>query len=222
MKSLSLLLAVIVLSVSVACAQSTKMEYGVKYGHNALFGAFTAVSAEVEYETKRHFAIRGGAQYSSIGRMAAEIRPQYNHDINIGQLTGHAVLGYTYQSHMNNYIVGCGVSLDVSYLWVTLGYYHRTIAIGKEKICEPFNISYELGIRCLSEVQKWDLNIIITNSKLFEIERHYQPSFAAEGWWYPNDRWGVLLGASYKPAGVFNITSDYYQIYANIGVCYKW
>jgi hypothetical protein len=54
------------------------------------------------------------------------------------------------------------------------------------------------------------------------LERHYQPSFAVEVWWYPNEKWGVQLGANYKPAGMFNISSDYYQMYGNIGVCYKW
>lgn len=222
MKRLSLLFAMIVLGMGVLRAQSTELALGVRCGHNALFGRFAALSAEAQYEAKSHFVLRGGAQYSTIGRVAAELRPQYFHDFSVGRLTGQMLLGSTHQNLMNNYFVGGGASLDLRCLWVTLGYYHRTIVMGEDRICEPFNIYYELGIRTLHKLQKWDLNIMLTNSRPFELERHYQPSFVVEAWWHPGDRLSVLLGANYKPAGMFNITSDYYQIYGNIGVCYRW
>lgn len=222
MKHLSLLFAALLLGVGVLSAQSTRLTLGAKCGHNALFGPFAAVSAEAEYVTESHFALRGGAQYITIGRVAAEIRPRYFHDLSFGRLSGEVLLGYNYQSGMSNYVVGGGASLDGRCLWLTLGYYHRTIAVDEDSICEPFNIYYELGIRTLSKLRMWDLNLIISNCRPFELERHYQPSFAVEGWWYPLDRLGVQLGACYKPAGMFNTTSDYYQIYGNVGVCYRW
>ena len=222
MRSIVFLFATIILGMGAVHAQSTKLSLGAKCGHNALFGTFAAASVEAEHEVKRHFSIQGGAQYSSIGRVAAEVRPQYFHDLSFGRLSGQAILGYTYQSHMNNFIIGVGAQLDIRHIWARLGYYHRTISVGESSICEPFNIYYELGMRCLAKLQSWDLNIIIGNSRLFELERHYQPSFAVEGWWYPSEKWGVQLGANYKPAGMFNISSDYYQMYGNIGVCYKW
>ena len=103
-----------------------------------------------------------------------------------------------------------------------MGYYSRAMMQGGDTINEQFNIYYELGIRCLPKLEKGDLNVIFTNSRIFELERHYQPSFAVEGWWYPTDKWGLQVGVNYKPAGMFNISSDFYQVYGNVGVCYKW
>ena len=222
MKRLLILCALFFIGMGGALAQSGEVALGVKGGNSALFGSFAAISVEADCEVVEDFSLRGGAQYNTIGRTAAEIRPSYLHDFKFGRLSGEVLFNYTNQNRMNHYAIGCGVSLDIPGLWVTLGYYHRTTTLGADKLYEPFNIYYELGVRCLPKIEHWDLNIIITNSEIFELERHYQPSFALEGWWYPLEKLGVQLGVNYKPAGMFNISSDYYQIYGNVGVCYRW
>ena len=222
MKRLLILCTLFFIGMGGALAQSGEVALGVKGGNSALFGSFAAISVEADCEVVEDFSLRGGAQYNTIGRTAAEIRPSYHHDFKFGRLSGEVLFNYTNQNRMNHYAIGCGISLDIPYLWVTLGYYHRTISLGRDKVNEPFNIYYELSVRCLPKIEQWDLNIIITNSEIFELERHYQPSFALEGWWYPLEKLGVQLGVNYKPAGMFNISSDYYQIYGNVGVCYRW
>ena len=212
----------LVVGVSTTRAQSGGVTIAVKGGDNALFGAFASLSGEVRYEAAKHFALRGGAQYNTIGRAAAEVRPQYFHDFDFGRLGGELLFNYAYQIHMNSFAVGCGVSLDIRRIWVTIGYYCRTMTMAASKIGEPFNIYYELGVRCLPKRERWDLNVMISNSQIFELERHYQPSFALEGWWYPLAKLGVQMSVNYKPAGMFNMSSDYYQFYADLGVCYKW
>ena len=203
-------------------AQSGEIVLGIKGGNYSLFGSFGAISVEAKYSAKNYFAVRGGVQYNSIGRTATEIRPQYFHDFNFGRLSGEVLFNYAYQSRMNSYVVGFGANLDIPYIWTTIGYYHRTLTMSSDKIAEPFNIYYEFGVRCLPKQKQWDLNLLLSNCRIFELERHYQPTWAAECWWYPNNKCGVQVGVNYKPAGIFNISSEYYSIYANIGVCYKW
>ena len=222
MKRVLLLLILFTTCAGAVSAQEGRAMLGVKGGHNALFGHYASISADVDYEAQRHFAIYGGAQYGTIGSVAAELRPQYFHDFNFGRLSGELLLGGVYQGSVHNYVVGCGVELDVSYIWATLGYYHRTLKLGNESLLEPFNIYYELGIRCLPMCKLWDLNVVVTNSRHFEVERHYQPSLSVDAWWYPCDRFALQFGVCYKPAGMFHISSDYYQLYASVGVCYRW
>lgn len=222
MKRLFLLLVLLVASVGVLHAQGGAVTLGIKGGYNAIFGSFTATAVHGEYEAKESFAIDGGAQYNTIGRIATLVRPKYFHDFNFGRLSGEIMFEYSSQSRMSNYAIGCGASLDMRGVWVTIGYYHRTITLGADRVHEPFNIYYELGVRCLAKAKKWDLNLLLTNCELFELERHYQPSFAIEGWWHPTERLGIQAGVNYKPAGMFNISSEYYQIYGNVGVCYRW
>lgn len=222
MKRFLLFFSLIFTSISALYAQSGEVAIGIKGGHNAIFGPLAAASIETKYKHKDYFAIEGGAQYNTIGRVAAAVKPQYFHDFNFGRLYCEVMFEYTNQNQMNNYAIGCGATLDIRGLWVTIGYYHRTITLDNDKISEPFNIYYELGVHCLPKLDKWDLNIILTNCRTFELERHYQPSFAIEGWWYPTEKLGIQAGINYKPAGMFNISSDYYQFYANVGVCFRW
>ena len=222
MKRFYLLFLLLLTSSWALRAQSGEATLGVKGGNSAIFGSYAALYINADYEVADCFAVRGGAQYSTIGRTSAAIAPQYFHDFNFGRLSGEVIFNYSNQHSMHNYVIGGGISVDIRSLWATIGYYHRTITLGDNRINEPFNFYYELGVRCLPKLEQWDLNVLLSNCRMFELERHYQPSFAIEGWWYPLEQLGVQLGVNYKPAGLFNISSDYYQIYANIGVCYRW
>ena len=217
-----LLLLVFGVGVGSARAQQGEVLLGVRGGDNALFGSFAALSVEAEYSWDRHFAVRGGVQYNTIERGAVELRPQYFYELNFGRIYAELLLNYSCQNSVNNYAVGGGAMLDSRWGWATLGYYYRIMTRGVDAIREQFNIYYELGVRCLPKLEMWDLNVIFSNSRFCELERHYQPSLLVEGWWYPLQQLGVQLGASYKSAGMFNLSSDYYQLYANVGVCYRW
>ena len=221
MKRLFLLGFLMIAGAGVLKAQRGEVVLGIKGGNNAIFKTHSALFVEAK-EVWGNFAIDGGAQYNTIGRVGVAARPKYSHDLLFGRLSGEVLFDYTNQGRVNSYAIGCGASLDIRDLWVTMGYYHRTMALGGDMLYEPFNIYYELGVRCLPKVEQWDLNFILTNSRIFELERHYQPSVVLEGWWYPLNRLGVQVGINYKPAGMFHISSDYYQLYANIGVCCRW
>ena len=54
------------------------------------------------------------------------------------------------------------------------------------------------------------------------LERHYQPSFIALCSYDLNDYLGLSMGVGCKPAGMFNLSADYYQSFLNLGVCYSW
>ena len=217
-----LLLLSVCVSIGQVQAQQGELTLGLKRGDNAIFGSFTALSVEVDYSLEKYFSMRGGVQYNTIGRGVAELRPQYFHDLNFGRVSGELLLNYSRQNSQKNYAIGAGAMLDSRSVWVSLGYYYRVMTFGADALREPFNIYYELGVRCLPKFEMWDLNIILSNNRIFELERHYQPSFVVEAWWYPLSQLGVQAGVTYKPAGMFNISSDYYQLNVNVGVCYRW
>lgn len=222
MKRLLLILILLLGGWGTSIAQSGSVRLAIEGGDNALFGGFGALSIEAEQQFKSLFQVRGGLQYNTIQRTAAEVRPALFYDLNFGRLHAEFLLHYTRQSRINTRALGGGFGLTTRYLWLTLGYYHRTIWQGDFALREPLNIYYELGINCLPGIPKWDLQVIFSNSRLFELERHYQPSLHLHGWWYPFERMGFGIGAAYKPAGIFNIASDYYQLYGTIGFQYKW
>ena len=90
------------------------------------------------------------------------------------------------------------------------------------RLTEPFNLYYELRVGLLENTKDWDLDLILTNNETFELERHYQPTYLAECFYYPTDNLGVTLGVGYKPSGTFHIAAGYYQTFIKTSVCYRW
>lgn len=203
-------------------AQDGKVLLEGNIGHNAFFGEFGAISVEVEHSLEKYFAIKGGVQYNTIGRTAIEARPAFFHDMKWGQFSAEVLLHYVRQSSINNYVAGAGLGISGKWAYCKLGYYYRTFSFDNWQINEIFNIYYEGGINFLPMCENWDLQLVFTNSEMFELERHYQPSYKLQGWYYPIKKLGLTLGLSYKPSGMFNMSAGYYQLYTNLGICYKW
>ena len=203
-------------------AQDNRLSFRLRGGNTSPFGNFAAASADVDYTFTNGIAINGGVQYNSTGRTAAELRPACLFELENGILSAGALLHYSHQSSINNYAAGLGATCSYRWLWFTAGYYYRQYSCNGSSLTEPFNLFYECGFNCLPNRSEWDLSIYVTNCELFELERHYQPSFMVQGWWYPNDWLGVNIGLSYKPTGVYGIASDYYQLYGSTGLCYRW
>lgn len=212
----------LLISTTTLRAQEGKALLGIRAGHSAPFGGFAAASLEAEHSFERYFSVSGGALFNTIGKTAVELRPSYFHDLECGRLTAEILIHSTNLSSFTNIAFGSGVGLKGKWADIKLGYYYRLYGNSRGWLKEPFNIYYELGINCLPMSEKWDLRLTITNNEIFELERHYQPSYIIQGWYYPGERIGVTLGLNYKPAGTFHASTDYYQLHSKAGICYRW
>lgn len=218
----SVLLALCAIVSRAQGGEDNEAMLSLRAGHNVSFGGFAAASVEVRNTPGEHFKINSGIQYSSIGRAAVEARPAYFKDFTWGRLAAEALLAYTNLSSVNNFAAGAGLNVRGKYLEATLGYYYRIYGGRGGRIQEPFNIYYDFRAHLLPSIEKWDVQLAITNCETFELERHYQPSFLAECRYYPGTKLGVALSLGCKPAGMFNMSADYYQSFLKIGVCYRW
>lgn len=203
-------------------AQDDELMIRLRTGHNSTFGGFAALSLETLQTFDSNIQISGGVQYNSIGRTAIEVRPAYYKDYDWGRISAQALLTYKNLQSVNSLAAGAGVETSGRWVAVRLGYYYHFYGQRGENIKEPFNIYYELRVNLLPMLESWDLQLAITNNERFELERHYQPSYLAQCSYYMNDYLGLTMGVGYKPAGVFNLTADYYQSFINLGICYRW
>lgn len=203
-------------------AQDDELMIRLRTGHNSTFGGFAALSLETLQTFDSNLQISGGVQYNSIGRTAIEARPAYYKDYDWGRISAQALLTYKNLQSVNSLAAGAGVETSGRWVAVRLGYYYHFYGQRGENIKEPFNIYYELRVNLLPMLESWDLQLAITNNERFELERHYQPSYLAQCSYYMNDYLGLTMGVGYKPAGVFNLTADYYQSFINLGICYRW
>ena len=212
----------LILSAATLRAQNSEIALGVRAGHYATFGGFAAVSLETTQALGRGFGVNGGVQYNTIGKCAVELRPSYTHNLSWGKISAEMLLHYAHFAPLHNFAAGAGVGLSSRWVDGKLGYYYRFYGGSGARISEPFNIYYELYANLLPMIESWDLQIGTTNCEIFELERHYQPSFLAQCRYRYGEHLGVLFGVGCKPAGMFNLSADYYQSFIKLGVCYRW
>ena len=203
-------------------AQNDEDILGLRGGHNEAFGGFAAVSLETIQSFCENFKVTGGFQYNSIGKTSLEARPSYQFAYEWGKLSAEVLLEYMNLSSIHNIAAGAGVCLDFKSVSAKLGYYYRLYFGEGGKIIEPFNVYYEFRAHFLRKIEKWILDLVITNCELFELERHYQPSYIAEACFYPTSKLGITFGIGCKPSGAFHLSADYYQSYLKTGICYRW
>lgn len=203
-------------------AQDNELMLRVRGGHNSTYGGFAAVSLETNQTISNRFSVSGGVQYSTIGRTALEARPAFGLDYAWGKISAEAIFSYTNLTSINSFSAGAGGYIDFRNITAKLGYYYRVYGGSGDRITEPFNIYYELRVHLLEKIRNWNMYLSITNNEIFELERHYQPSFIAECFYYPTAELGVSLAIGCKPAGMFNLTADHYQSFIKTGVCYRW
>jgi hypothetical protein len=219
---LLLILLLLAFSSSALIAQDNELKVGVRAGHNAALGVFAALSLETEQIICQSVSVSGGLQYNTIGKTALELCPSYHMDFDWGKVSAELLAAYTNLTSINSLSAGVGARFDCKSISARLGYYYHLFGGNGDSITEPFNIYYELRAYFLKKLEKWNLDLVITNCEIFELERHYQPSFIVEGGVSLMSRLGISLGLGCKPSGIFNLSADYYQSFLKTGVCYRW
>lgn len=202
--------------------KENEVTVGLRAGHNAAFGGFAAMSVETYQTIRGGLAISGGVQYNTIGKTTLEARPGYVMNFGWGKITPELLLTYSRLASVSSLAAGVGAGFSFRRTDIKFGYYYHTFGGQGGWITEPFNIYYELNVHLLQKVDNWSMDLIITNNEIFELERHYQPSFIAQCHYYPTSTLGISFGIGCKPSGMFHMSADYYQTYIKTGVCYRW
>ena len=220
-RSILLILSFIVMSSS-AFAGSGDVRVTAFAGHNASYGMFGGAETAAFYDFSSSWQFRGAVRYSSYYMGTADLRPAFIYDLEVGRLRVEAIAQYSRLTSTNNICAGVAASLHAKRMWFSAGYCYRMFSAEGSRLCEPVNLLYELGFSFLPDVDRWDLNFIISNSRLARIERAFQPSFILECEFSPSDNFGVIMSVDAMRAGIFNIASVHYQSLLSIGVRHRW
>ena len=87
-------------------ADDDKIMIGIRAGHNASFGSFSAFSLETEQNFDSNLQLSGGIQYNTIGRTALEARPTYILKYNWGKVSAETLFIYRNQTSVNSFGAG--------------------------------------------------------------------------------------------------------------------
>ena len=214
---LALIASMFIGAALTAKAQNHELSLMLRGGDCSTFGGAAAASIETSHTFNR-FSLTGGAQYNTIGKTALEARPS----MKWGNISAELLMAYTNIASVNSVAAGAGAIYDYGRITAKLGYYYRIYGGHGNRISEPFNIYYELDVHLLRKAAKWDMDLTLTNNETFELERHYQPSFIAECRHCPTSKMGITFAIGCKPAGMFNLSADYYQSFIKTGICFRW
>ena len=102
-------------------AQNNELQIGLRAGHYAVFGNFTAVSLGTTQALFDDFSISGGIQYNTIGKTALEARPAYSIDFDWGCLSTEVLMVYTNLTSINNFAAECNIKDLVSSFFLFKG-----------------------------------------------------------------------------------------------------
>ena len=212
----------LVLSVFSAGAQENECRVGLRGGYDASSGGFAALSLETRHTFRNDLGIGAGLRYSSTGKLSAQARPAYFMDFPWGKLRYEVLVDYALLKSINSFAAGAGIGLYGRWIGGRLGYYYRLYGVQGNFISEPLNVYYELRAEILPMIDRWDLSLIITNDEMFELERHFQPSFIASCRYYPGEHVGMTMSVGCTPSGMFNVSADNYRSHLKLGLCYRW
>lgn len=219
---------IIAFSVMMYITEVKAQEGGVRAegiaGYNATFGFFAGSEVSADYMAPSWFLARGAFRYTSFPQYTLDLRPGIHYGLKFGEIYAEALFVGTFQGRSYNLCAGIDAGYRSKWFWASLGYYYRHLlpSDGSKGLSEPANIMYEAGVTVLPDIKRWDLEIVISNSRLCELERFYQPSLIIEGTYYPLPYLGICASAAVKRAGMFNISSNNYQEYLSLGVEYRW
>ena len=212
-----------------ACGQGAgRGEGGVavegRWGFNTHFGTWGSATVMARHTLPYNLRVRGGVRYTSFPAAGADLRPAWFHEFGCGRLVVEGTVSWMRQSRTDNICAGIGAGMELRRWWFMAGWYHRTISAAgySHTLSEPANLLYDVGVRVLAPESRWNILASLSNSSLLAVERAYQPTLAVRGLWYPGSRTGLWLEAAYKPAGLFNLSHNYYQSSLNIGFEYSW
>ena len=193
-------------------------------GRNSSFGYFAGTEVAVHHIAQSWFQVSGALRYTSFPEYTLDIRPGIYYNLKSGKIHADILIQGAYQSNIYDLCTGISAGYRHKWFWVSLGYYYRLIqpSDGSRGVSEPRNLMYEAGVSLLPDIQKWDLNMIISNSRLAELERFHQPSLIVEGMYYPLCNLGIHISAALRRAGLFNLSSNCYQEYLSVGISYRW
>ncbi len=223
-KRFFILAAILLLSLTPSFSRTTGAELETCLGHNVYFGLYHSEALVLRHDAGRCFRVEAGFQTVSFGKRSLDIRPVFFHDFRFGRAVLEAVVSYGTLSGSRTLCAGAGAGLEMPRWWFFLGYYHRTVSARgyPDRITEPVNTAYEIGVSLLPRSRRWDALLRISNRTMFDIERIYQPTFTAEALWHSDRRISLRLGAGYKPAGMFHLSHNHYQSFVKFGISYKW
>ncbi|MDR1459974.1 MAG: hypothetical protein LBI60_07145 [Bacteroidales bacterium] len=179
-----------------------------------------------DYFFKKDYSIHSGVKYttSDVGSFFIQGDWMYNlsenKKIDLGIYNKYIYNRY-HSYNIQEFTVILAGELQTRLFDLTIGASNRRywpIRQTEKPTVEMINFIYELKGRIFEKDHKYNLTLIASNTDAFYVERIQMVYLKAAGNYKINNRINVFLEGTFIPAGVFNLTADYYGYSIKNGV----
>ena len=202
-----------------------------EYGYNTTWSHHANLDVQALMPINTHFEMEGKIQLSTAGVYsgALQLRPKF--ELPVGELFIETdlyarIIG---RNQVTDYTAAVGLGYRMDYVSITLGSYSRVMSDWNRDwhttdtyLVEPFNLLYRLEVFCRPQNNPWNLSFVFSDVDDYQMERMWQPLFAANAYYDVVDHWRLNFGLQCKPTGMFHLDASFYGITFRAGFTYKF
>ena len=90
-----------------------------------------------------------------------------------------------------------------------------------QKLHENFNLIYDIAYYLKPHANDWNIGLSLTNTDYYLINQSTNPMFNLQANYKIKPQWTLYFDAWYKPAGIFNISVNYFGYFFRGGVIWQ-
>lgn len=227
----ALLLALSLSATAQLTERPVELRFFGGYVYNDVLGHSGNFDLQTTVPVNRHFEFDAALQASTRNSYAAALNMRPLFPLSVGELYLENRLLYRFMasSHQYDFNAALSAGYRMDYVDVRIGCFGRVMGDHRrnphsadEPVIEPFNLLYRVEAFVRPQTSFWNLSFAAGNIDDYQMERMWQPMFAANFRYNPIENLSVLGGVECKPTGMFHLNAQFYALYTRIGIAYRF
>lgn len=213
--------------------RSLMIDMNIGYEHLTTVPSNVYTDMTVEYTPAKWVTTYLGFKVNTDSRYALNARADFKYHLNTGYksyigLKNQYLYNISAGSNLHDMVIMLAAAYSHPYVDVAIGANARLMtpikmynSVARTSIWEP-GLVYDIEARIFPLKHVWNIGAQITNMRMYEIERMYQPNFILKGNYRimgeGSDDLNLKLTAGFQPAGMMNVAVSYYSFFFNVGI----
>lgn len=203
----------------------------VGYGYNYSYGSTVNLAAMIDWYAAGNFSITGGLQANTGSIYSALVKGKVEFCLSKGILfiENRYLYNTFYNDNTQEFVSGLSLGYNNRHWKFQLGYSNRfftqiTRVNGdiRSYIVEPVNILYNIEGHLFDSNHPWNIGARLSNIDYFTIERFSSPMVMLLSHCKLTSSTSLFLDTGLRPAGNYNLSSNFWGCFIRIGTHIIW
>jgi len=196
------------------------------YGYNLTWRNFGGIAATASIPFGKHFEFDAACQFNSPSVLSATavFRPviPFRKSTLYFELAGNSSSYYRYNT--TDYTLAASAGYKMDYFNLQLGLTTRLVKDNQEGgvIENKLNYLYKIVLSARPEKSRWNISAAVASFDEFQYDKVWQPRFYLDGKYRIGDHCTAFFRTYLKPAGLFNMTTHFWEISFRPGISFNF